>query len=164
MVTDILKISEITGLSLRTLKRLDKHGFLKVTKSEDPIADSIRLNLKKGNRLTALQQLHLLRNPAARDTLGQWSEEIRATLRDLGDALNSGAPWTVSSRIDLAARRDKNAIEKVTSWLVDFIRCDPGFDNGVTHDHAYLAVRLLANVPEHQLELLARKVTSCLRQ
>lgn len=163
-MTDIHKIAEITGLSVRTLKRLDKHGFLKVTKSADPIADAIRLNLKKGNRLTALQQYHLLKNPKLRDTLDQWDYEIDEVLRALGDALDNGAPWLISSAIDLASRKDKPAIEKIALWLVGMIQSDAGFDDGATHDHAYLAVRLIANVPEHQLETLAGKITACMWQ
>lgn len=163
-MTDIYKISEITGLSIRTLNRLDKYGFLRVTKSADPIADAIRVNLKKGNRLTALQQFHLLKNPKSRETLEQWDFEISAALDALGDALSDGAPWSVSSSIELAARKDKVAIDKIAQWLAGLIQTDTGFDDGAKRDHAYLAVRLLANVPEHHLEALAGKLTACMWQ
>lgn len=163
-MTDIHKIAEITGLSVRALRRLDKHGFLKVTKSTDPVADAIRANLKKGNRLTALQQYHLLKNPKLRETLDQWDYEIDQILREQGDALDNGAPWSISSAIDLASRKDKSAVEKIARWLAEFIQRDSGFDNCVARDHAYLAVRLLANIPEHQLDFLAGKIPACIWQ
>jgi len=163
-MTDIYKIAQLSGLSLRTLKKLDKLGFLKATKASDPIADAIRLNMQKGNGLSALQQFHLLKYPKVRQSLTQWEFEISETLDKLGDALASGAPWQVSSAIELAARKDAAAVTKLVNWLCSFIMCDHGFDNRAKHDHAYLAVRLLANVPDHQIDGLSRKVTAAVWQ
>lgn len=163
-MTDIYKIAEITKLSLRTLRTLDKHGFLIVTKSASPLLDSIRDNLRRGNPLTALQQLYLLKEPDKLAELAQWGRQIEATLERLGDALGDGAPWDVSGQIELVARRDADATEKVAGWLRDYILFSDNFDNGRAHDHAFIAVRLLANVPDHSLADLAKKAQACLWQ
>lgn len=41
----IYEISNETGLSLRTLRTLEKRGYLKASKSADPITDSARVPL-----------------------------------------------------------------------------------------------------------------------
>lgn len=163
-MSTIYEISQALDISLRTLRKLDKAGFLKATQSADPISDAARANLKKGNKLTALQQLHLLRNPAARDSLSQYEFEIDAQLDRLGEALTDAAPWDISSAIELAARREPGAIDKISNWLFSFIQVSEYFDKGATHDHAFIAVRLLAEVPEHSLVDLSKKVQACLWQ
>lgn len=161
-MSTIYDISKQLDISLRTLRKIDKAGYLKASKSIDPITDSARDNLKKGNRLTALQQLHLLRNPGARETLTQWEYDIDATLEALGDAIGEGAPWDVSSAIELAARREPGSVDKIADWLSNLILFSDSFDKGAEKDHAFIAVRLLANVPDHSLEILAKKTQACL--
>jgi len=163
-MTDIYKIAEITGMSLRTCRTFEKHGFLNVTKSASPILDSIRDNLRRGNALTALQQLYLLKEPGSLTGLTQWEQQIDATLDRLGDALGEGAPWDVSNQIELVAKRDPDATNKVAGWLRDYILFSDSFDNGKAHDHAFVAARLLANVPDHSLADLAKKAQACLWQ
>jgi hypothetical protein len=160
----IYEISQASGLSLRTLRKLEKLGALNVTKSSDPITDAARENLKKGNKLTALQQLHLLRNPAARDTLQQWDLEIDVILNRLGDVIGEAIPWTISNAIELAARREPAAIEKISGAILNLINLSDAFDKGRAQDHAFIAVRLLADVPAHSLESLAKRLQSCLWQ
>lgn len=160
----IYEISTQLDISLRTLRKLDKAGYLKATKSADPITDSARNNLKKGNRLTALQQLHLLRNPEARESLTQWEYDIDATLEALGNVDADSAPWDVSSAIELAARRDVDAINKIADWLYNLILCSDSFDKGAQKDHAFITVRLLANVPSHSLVDLSKRAQACLWQ
>lgn len=160
----IYEISTQLDISLRTLRKLDKAGYLKATKSADPITDSARDNLKKGNRLTALQQLHLLRNPEARESLTQWEYDIDATLEALGNVDADSAPWDVSSAIELAARREQGAIDKISNWLISFIQVSEYFDKDKTRDHAFIAVRLLAEIPEHSLVDLSKKAQACLWQ
>lgn len=164
-MTDIHTISEITGLSLRTLRVIDKHGFLKVTRSSDPLLDATRANLKKGNRLTVLQRLNLLTSPAARASLDRWQHEINDTLRALGEFVtDEAAPWQLSSKIDLAARRDPDAVAAIAAWLREFIDRSPYFDDGKERDYYFLGVRLLADVPEHQLENCAKQLRPCMWQ
>jgi hypothetical protein len=163
-MSTIFEISTQLDISLRTLRKLEKAGYLKATKSADPISDAARDNLKKGNRLTALQQLHLLRNPEARESLTQWEYDIDATLEALGNVDADSAPWDVSSAIELAARRDVDAINKISNWLISFIQVSEYFDKDKTRDHAFIAVRLLANVPSHSLEDLAKRAQACLWQ
>lgn len=160
----IYEISAQLDISLRTLRKLDKKGYLKAAKSADPITDSARENLRKGNNLTALQQLHFLRDPAARDSLAQYQFEIDAQMDKLGDALADAAPWDISSAIELAARREQGAIDKISNWLFSFIRVSEHFDKGATQDHAFIVVRLLANVPDHSLESLAKRAQACMWQ
>lgn len=146
-MTDIHKISELTGLSVRTLRKVEKAGFLKVTKSADPITDAARGNLRKGNRLTVLQQLHLARDKDARASLAPFEYGISATLGKLGDFENEAAPWTLAAKISLAARKDKDAIAEIAVWISGLLT---SWTSGAV-DHAYIGVRLLANVPEHHL-------------
>lgn len=160
----IYEISTQLDISLRTLRKLDKAGYLKATKSADPITDSARDNLKKGNRLTALQQLHLLRNAEARESLTQWEYDIDATLEALGNVDADSAPWDVSSAIELAARREPGAIDKISNWLFNLIQVSESFDKGAMHHHAFIAVRLLAEIPEHSLVDLSKKAQACLWQ
>jgi hypothetical protein len=158
----IYEIAKASGLSLRTLRKLEKIGALNATKSSDPITDAARENLKKGNKLTALQQLHLLRNPAARDTLQQWDLEIDAILKRLGDAISEAIPWSVSNAIELCARREPEAIDKIASAIRNLIQLSDAFDKGQSQDHAFIAVRLLAGVPDHSLDSLAKRAQACL--
>lgn len=160
----IYEISTQLDISLRTLRKLDKAGYLKATKSADPITDSARNNLKKGNRLTALQQLHLLRNPEARESLTQWEFEVDEQLDRLGQALSEAIPWEISSLIELAARREPGAVAKVSQAIYGLIQVSDAFDNGAQKDHAFIAVRLLADVPEHSLVSLSKKAQACLWQ
>lgn len=160
----IYELAKASGLSLRTLRKLEKLGALNASKSSDPITDAARENLKKGNKLTALQQLHLLRNPSARDTLQQWDLEIDAILKRLGDAIGEAIPWNISNAIELAARREPAAIEKISEAILNLIQFSDAFDKGRTQDHAFIAVRLLADVPAHSLESLAKRVQACLWQ
>jgi hypothetical protein len=160
----IFEISERSGLSVRTLNKLDKLGYLNATKSAEPITDAARANLKKGNKLTALQQLYLLRNDKARASLNQWQFEIDAQLDKLGDAIAEAVPWSISNAIELAARREAQAVDKIAQALFGFIQLSEHFDRGKIQDHAFIAVRLLADVPEHSLVNLSKKVQACLWQ
>ena len=164
-MTDIYKIQEITKVSLKTLRKIEKHGFLKVTKTGNPTLEAIRANLKKGNRVTALQQLHLLKNDDWRKSLSAWEIELDELLANLGDVAEHSAPWQgVASQIDLASKKDPHAIQRIADWMKSVISFDPGFDNGAAHDHAYMAVRLAYNVPEHAMEHISEKLTSCFWQ
>jgi hypothetical protein len=163
-MSTIFEISTQLDISLRTLRKLEKAGYLKATKSADPISDAARANLKKGNRLTALQQLHLLRNPGARESLSQYEFEIDAQLEKLGEAIAEAAPWDISSAIELAARREQGAIDKISNWLYNLIQVSESFDKGAMHNHAFIAVRLLAEIPEHSLVDLSKKAQACLWQ
>lgn len=154
-MTDINKISEITGLSVRTLRKIDKAGFLKVTKSSDPVTDAARGNLRKGNRLTVLQQLHLARDKDARAALSPFEYGISATIEKLGDFEADAAPWTLSAKITLAARKDKDAITEIAVWIYGLLtRTYRTLSSGAV-DHAFIGVRLLANVPDHHLAAIS---------
>lgn len=161
-MADIKHLSKVVGLSVRTLRRIDKAGYLKVSASADLIAEAIGEKLRRHQPLTALQQLHLLKSPVAVKALDEWEPEIAAILAAQGDAIAEAAPWAISSQIDLVAKKKRDAIETVALWLRDHLTTSPALDDGQTCDHAYLAVRLLANVPDHSLALLARKINVCM--
>ena len=140
-MTTLSQMSEKSGLSLRWLKKLDKLGYLNATDSPTPMIDGIRANFKKGNRLTALQQLELWRNQQwIEKYFQQWEYDIQSVLSALGDVSENAAPWSISNGIELAARQEPDAVQKIAAWLqstlatMDCSECD----------HAYIVTRLLA--------------------
>lgn len=162
---DINALSETSGVSVRTLRKLDKLGVLKVSADKNPILTSAKANLKKGNALTALQQWYLLRHPKEADALEKYSYQIDDMLQDLGPVTDEAAPWqTVGSRIELAAQRDVKAIEDVTTWIAELIDTAPAFNRGKTCFHAYIAVRMLDNIPVASRDYLAGKINACMWQ
>lgn len=153
---DIYDISEKTGVAVRTLRKIDKCGYLKVIKSKNPIIDQMKENLRKGNRLTAIQQLHLVQNPKDVKLLARWEFEATEILAKLGNVSQEAMPWQIAHNADLAASKNKEAADKLAHWFCNFIDGNPAFANGASCDHAYLVVRMLFDVPEHHLEHLAK--------
>lgn len=153
---DIDGIAEKSGLSVGWLKKLDKLGYLIVDRPKNPIVDKIKNNLRKGNRLTAEQLLHLAKCPDDINLLHRWEYEVQGCLNTLGDPMQEKMPWMLAHNADLSASRDKEAAEKLARWFRDFIDGHPQFENGASCDYAHLVVRMLADVPEHQLEYIVK--------
>lgn len=160
---NIYDIAEATGLSLRTLRKIDAYGFLIVEKSENPIVDDIMKNLHKGNRLTASQLLHLVKCPKDVKLLDRWKYDVRKYLDILGDPMQEKMPWSIAVSASLANNGDKDSKDKLAHWFCNFIDMNPAFENGASCDYAFLVVRMLADVPEIHLAHLAKIARTVMR-
>lgn len=151
---DIYETHIKSGVSLKKLKDLEKLGVLNVQRSKNPLIDKMKMNLNKGNRLSAEQQLHLLKNPNDAKLLLRWEYEVSACLKALGDVEKEKMPWPIAAKIDLAAAKHNDAVQYLAEWLCNFIDENPAFANGASRDYAYLAVRIFADVPDLHLKLI----------
>ena len=68
---DIYHIHNQTGVSIRTLKKLEKTGFLKASICENPVLSKIDSTLRKGNRISAIDLAYLVENPGLIFDLGR---------------------------------------------------------------------------------------------
>lgn len=150
-----------TGVAMRTLRRLEKAGYLRLTHAHNPTLAKIRVGLKRGNPLSAYQQFHLLKHPEDYATIMAQYPAVRDTLAALGNVEATAAPWNgVSAQIDIAARNNNpEATAAIADYLLDlFSTLAPG----VSVNHAYIAVRLLWNVPAAHLDSIAPKLIGAL--
>lgn len=154
-MADILAIHEKSGVALRSLRKLDRLGFLHVDKTKDKIGDSIKLTIKKHSRLNTLQLLHLYQTPKLADKL-----DLESEVRELGDVSRDAAPWIpVGVRIQSAAGRSADAIVTIAEFIRDILDTLPA---GQEVNHAYIGVRLLANVPEEHISNTLKKLRPCM--
>lgn len=164
---DIYDISNRTGVSIRTLKKLEKFGVLDAEKSRNPAIQKIKHNLKRGNPLTAAQQFHLVKNPKDMKYLQDWEIAVQMCLDDLGDVMHEKMPWDISVNAGLAGKKDMEAADLLAQWFCNFIDRNPAFADGASRNHAYLAVRMLADIPEKflylTLPLVAQAMWNCRR-
>ena len=148
----IYQIHNELGVSLRTLRRIDKAGYLKTTKSKNPDADRIETNLRKGNPLTAPQMLMLCRNRAWLEFFGPYADLADNMIDAMGDIDAEKMPWAISCKLASAADRDPDAIAACAEWLRQHI--DANADDYATgQNYAYVAVRLMADIPENLWKL-----------
>lgn len=164
---DIYDISNKSGVSIRTLKKLEKFGVLNVQKSQNPTIQRIKGNLKRGNPLTAEQQFHLVKNPKDLKLLLNWEFQIQAELDELGNVMQEKMPWEISVNAAFAGKRDMGAADLLAKWFCDFIDRNPAFSDGANRNHTYMAVRMLADIPDkylhHTLPLIAQVMWNCRR-
>lgn len=159
---DIYELSNKSNVSIRTLRKIEKFGVLNIQKSKNPIIDEMKKNLNHGNRLTAVQQLHLVKNPKDAKLLLRWEDEVQVYLDALGDVMREKMPWDISANAAFAASRDMEAADNLAQWFCNFIDRNPAFANGANRNHAYLAVRMLADIPDHLLHLTAPVVSQAM--
>lgn len=162
---DIYDLADKSGVSLRTLKKLEKLGALNLPKPKKPIIQKIKHNLKRGNPLTAEHLLHLVKNPEDVKLFRAWEYIIQDYLEELGDAMQEKMPWHISAESSFAGNRDMEAAEKLAKWFCRFIDSSPAFADGASCNHAYLAVRMLADIPDNllyqSLPVAARAMLNC---
>jgi hypothetical protein len=144
------KIAADSGLSLRSIRKLHKLGYLLTTSVRDPFAETLASSLAKHNRLTTFQLLQLYKRPELAE-----KHDCTAEVRALGDVAGEAAPWIpVGMRIEMSASRDPVAIAGLAEWIKSFLDAKPA---GYTCDHAALGCRLLYNCPDAHLVRVAGK-------
>lgn len=149
---DIYTIHNRSKVSLRTLRKLEGMGYLKVDKQANPDLARVQANLRKGNPLTVEQLVLLQRNPDWLRQLGEYEDYARDRIDELGDTLEEAMPWKISSRLLDAAAKDAEAIEMCARWLCQHIDTSPAYAHP-GRPYAYVAVRMLADVPDNLLRV-----------
>lgn len=156
---NIHKIAEKSRVPLKHLRRLEKLGVLKVDKNTDEMPDKIRLAIQRGNALSAEQCLYLLKRDDWQDEFPEFVERAENQIDCLGDPSKSAAPWgAVAMYVADVSAKNTKATETVALWLVHCINTM----QSAQCDHTYLAVRLLWNVPEIVVPMMAKALHHCM--
>lgn len=137
---NIYEISEKFGVSMRALRKLEKGKVLKLD-PVDPMVDKIVYLLSKSQRLPVDALAHLIENPDVLLELGRHAGEAEYQISSLGNVQRDIAPPDVSAEIEMSAKGDDSAVEKLVAWLQTVIPTDCAVG------HHFLAVRLLLSVP-----------------
>lgn len=146
---DIHEIALEFGVSLYKLRRMERAGVL-VTTPTNEATGKIRALLSKNQRLSALDLVGLLLEPAILDQLPpKYRTKAKAQLAALGDvpggSMGPGAAtWVVG-----AAILDPAALNEFVTQLKE--RIPPG-----GCDHSFLACRILWGVPGKRLKEINR--------
>lgn len=103
--------------------------------------DTIRATIANGDRLTALQLIDLIENPAGLLELGKYADKADDALAALGNPKGQVAPKEVVANIMEAAKGEPEAVQILVDWLRSIIP--------ETHavEHAFIATRLILGVP-----------------
>ena len=136
-MADIYEISDKYNLSIRKLRKMEKAGILRTTESENPELSKILYNLRKGNKLNAIQCAALIDDTNLIFDLGKYDLAIRQQLGELGSASSEAAPSHIVMKIDMAAKDHPEQVEELEAWMKDAI------PTGREVSHHYLAVRIL---------------------
>ena len=137
---NIYELSEKTGVSLRALRKLDKVKALRLD-DVDPMIDKAVYLLSKSQRLPVDALAWLVENPDMLLELGRYTGEAEYQISSLGNVQRDTAPPDVAAEIEMAAKGDDAAVEKLASWLQTVIPSDRAVG------HHFVAVRLLLGVP-----------------
>lgn len=150
----IEKIAAQTGVPLRHLVKLHKAGFL-IAEAPDEFALKFAESMRRGNPLSVAQRLYAIhRNFKLSAHLEPYHEKIVDSVEALGDIESQGAPWSLAQRIEGAAGDDPADIEALALWARQTLDTLP---KSRTVDHAWLACRMLLNVPEIHIDRMLRK-------
>lgn len=102
--------------------------------------DTIRATIANGDRLTAMQLIELIENPAGLLELGKYAGQAELALRALGNPAGQVAPKAVVANIMEAAKGEPEAVQILVDWLRSIIPENPV-------NHAFIATRLLLGIP-----------------
>ena len=160
---DIYKAANVTGVDLKTLGKLHKAGLLNVEGGPaDPVYVKALANLRKANPLTVEQLLYFLRNPAWLPTLGDHEMKARAQLIALGDPEADAMPAELAEEICEMATGKAKHIDRGATWLTHLIDTCPDFEDGREQRHAFVAIRMLYNLPDRSLPYNVPEVAKAL--
>lgn len=156
---NIYEIQENTGISLRTLHRIDSIGALQCD-PVDPIVGDIYTRLGKGASLTVKQLVALIEKPALLNCLAKHVETARFEIDELGDFATELAPREVVAHIHQSAYNDKFAIAQIIPWLKSVMPADQAVR------YHYLAIRLVMGssspaLREHHITMIRRALDYC---
>jgi hypothetical protein len=103
--------------------------------------DLIRATIANGDRLTALQLIELIENPAGLLELGKYAPKAEEALAALGKPKGQVAPKLVVANVMEAAKGEPEAVLILVNWLKEILPEKPV-------SHAFIATRLLLGIPE----------------
>lgn len=139
-MANIYEIYNKSDVSLRTLKKLDRLGFLKSDEIENPEIAKMICALQKGNRLSVAHRVMLIDEPPLLFKLGKYARHAKEQLDELGDAKGEAAKPAISFVIDQASRDQLNEVAALGKWMKRIIPADQEVS------HHYVAVRALLGV------------------
>lgn len=151
-MVDVYAINLKTGISIRTLKKMERLGFLKTTKPQNPETARMEWTLRKGNPLSVINLLRLIENPDLIFELGEYTDKAESQVAALGDAKGEAAQPSIATVIDSAARDDPEYVEALAQWMMIAIPL------GRDVPHHYLAVRALLGVSVNLRPYLAGRI------
>lgn len=151
-----------TKIPMRHLVQLQERGYLPAQKPDKTVSAILASLRKHPDRpLPPDQALWLLFN---RDKLPvileKRKKQIDDQLSDLGDIKADAAPWSIASRVGLAAGHDVESVALLAQWARGALSTLPA---GQTVPYAWLACRLLINAPGHHLPLLVRSLIKAIQ-
>lgn len=142
-MADIYEINLKTGISIKKLKSMDRLGFLKATKQENPEVARMEWTLRKGNPLSAPNLVRLIESPDLIFDLGEYISVAEEQIEALGDAKGEAAKPAIAAVIDFASKNWCEEVEALEQWLKRVIPSDRDVP------YHYLAVRALLGVRRH---------------
>ncbi len=113
-----------TGISLKTLRRLDNLKVLRID-AENALAAELRFSLSRQSNLSVADLLTLLDNPEIFYDLRNYEDRAREQVARLGDVTSGAAPKHVTAEIQNAARGDKAAALVIIDWLKGILPAGP---------------------------------------
>jgi hypothetical protein len=159
---NIFELADKSGVSLRTLRKIEKLLKGRPIAASDPVIDAIRVQSRKSRALSVSQYMALIDDPDLIDALGTRAENVQDALDAIGDAVGEAAPRDVTMHIQDAAKGNAEAAAILARWMRDALPVQGNVS------HAYLALRLLYGVPEnvrhYVLPLVPRAMQAAKRQ
>lgn len=151
-MADIYQISLKHGLSIKKLKIMERDGFLRTTKSENPEISQMIYTYKKGNNLSAFNLAILIENPDWIAELGSYSKRARKQIAELGDVKGQAANPSIANEID-------RAFDKIPEYVAAL---ELSIKNVIPPDrevsHHYVAVRLLLSASVHSRRYVSGRI------
>ena len=155
---DLYEISVKSSLPIRTLKRLQKLGCLKVGQSSNPLAAQIRFGLSRHNPLSVAHLIALLEDEdeILLDALGNHIVAAADQIAKLGDWRNDIAPPEIAMTIDSAAIKDEIATRNLIAWIQATLPAQGEVS------HAWLAVRIAMGAKPHFRGIILNRINLAL--
>lgn len=141
-MTDIYEINLKTGISIKKLRSMDRQGFLKTSKPENPEAARMQSVLRKGNRLSTMDLLRLINEPDLVAWLGPYDYIADQQIASLGDVRADAAPSSFQTIIEESYRGGESAIMTLEQWVKDVIPMAGEVS------HHFISVRALMSFPK----------------
>jgi len=138
---DIYTLARKARVPLKTLRRIEKFGALKVDKESEQISQLL-FHMRGNMKFTLPMLLWLIDDPALIDELGYisgtYAKRAEAQLRTLGDVKATGAPIDVTAEIQEASKGNADAALVLAQWLMNVLPDER------TVSYHWIAARLLS--------------------
>ena len=147
----IKEFAEKYKIRVSKLRAIERDKLITFRPHEDSPIETIIIQLKKNNHLTAANLRHLILHPESLLELGDYRRSAKACLKRMGDVQGQAIAADQSPHIliDQAAAGDPIAVSKLARWIASIIPVDGC-------GYHYIAVRALLNVPDHAFDLAYR--------